>query len=51
MGYNIQKIKKAVNHKYDVREVYSIDTNEWFSSLEFSSIKSLQNFLKKEGKL
>ena len=51
MRYPIKKVRKAINHEYDIRDVYYIDTDEWFKSIEFPSIQSLKNFLKKEGKI
>jgi len=49
--YRIKKVKKAVNNPYDVRDVYSIDTDEWFGSMEFLNMDALNKFLRKEGKI
>ena len=49
--YPVKTTRKAINNPYDIRNVYTIETNEWFGSLEFLSIGALNKFLEKEGKL
>jgi len=39
--------KEAINHKYNIREVFYIKTNEWFKAIQFPNKESAERFLKK----
>lgn len=50
-GFEIIKENKAINHKYDLRDIYKIKTNLWFNCLEFYNLEGLYKFIDKEIKI
>ncbi len=49
-GFEIIINKKEVNHKFNIKRVYSIKTDLWFNCIEFLNLKSLYEFINKEIK-